>query len=75
LKVDDKYKMALGCEYDPETMKEDILVDGEPISETIEVLLEIKKYSDGLAVDVSRTIGNKVDFYHLFSEMNSILNK
>ena len=73
LKVENEYKLAVGIEFNND---KEILVSGEPIQDSIEALLEIKKVFDGgLKVEVSRTSGNKFDFYNLFNELEQVLIK
>jgi len=74
LKVKDKYNIAVGVEEDMKDLEKDIIVGGEVIHETVEALLKIKKENEGLVVEVERSIGNKIDFYSLYSEISTLLN-
>jgi serine/threonine protein kinase len=71
-KLENEYKLAFGIQEDsnPEV---DIMVGGEVLKETVEGLMEIKRLNEGHVVEFSRVLGNKYDFYNLFTEINNTL--
>lgn len=71
LKQDGKYKMAVGVAAD--NSEEDVIIGGEALQDTVEALIEIKRYPEGLVAEFNRTLGNKYDFHHLFVEAKGLL--
>jgi hypothetical protein len=72
--VDGEYKIAVGCEYDPiSLMEKTISINNEELQDTIEALIQIKRSNDGLALELTRTVGNKFDFHNLFMAVSEIL--
>jgi len=73
-KVEGLYRVAIGCMAPIETT-EDVQLGEEVLHETVEALIEIKRSYDGLTLEFSRTLGNKLDFHNLFNETNRLLAK
>lgn len=67
--VPETYKMAIGACVN----EKEIEMSGEPLTDTVEGLIEVRRSFDGLTVEINRVLGNKYDYHNLFLEVNKIL--